>query len=176
MELLDILHPDGSPTGKTKPKAEVHRDGDWHLAAHVWISNGKGDLLLQRRALVKENDPGLWDISVAGHVSAGESARVSAVREVQEEIGLEITEEELTFLFRLREPRVLLEGRYIDNEWHEVFLLKKDVDTRELVLQESEVAAVAWVPVAELEERVAKRKKDLVPHWEEYSLLSEHLR
>ncbi len=67
--MLDSL---GRPVGKMKPKSEVHRDGDWHGAAHLWILNREGQILIQRRSPTKENWPNLWDVSVAGHIFAGE--------------------------------------------------------------------------------------------------------
>ena len=59
--------------------SEVHRDGDYHRAVHVWIySESTGELLLQRRADCKDSWPGKWDISSAGHISAGDSSLFSA--------------------------------------------------------------------------------------------------
>src|ERR1700730_13316269 len=95
MELIDVLTPDGEPTGIRKPKALIHRDGDWHRAAHIWIATNDGRILLQRLSLQKENHPGLWDVSAAGHVSSGESVVDSAVREAEEELGLRIDPSEL---------------------------------------------------------------------------------
>ena len=164
-ELIDVLTPAGAPAGITKPKAEVHRDGDWHRAAHVWIVTPDGRLLLQRRSLRKENYPGLWDVSAAGHVSAGETARECAVRETFEELGLRISAEELQFLGTLRESCVLNGGTYIDNEFHDVFLVRRDVDLASLVLQDGEVdeaMLVRELPAA-----------GLVPHPEEYALLRQ---
>jgi len=171
MELLDLLTEAGEPTGQTKAKNLVHQDGDWHLAAHVWLLNPDGELLLQKRALSKENDPGLWDVSVAGHVSAGETALASAVREVEEEIGLKVAAERLEFLFREKESRILNEGSYLDNEWHEVYLWKVEVDTSVMTLQESEVSDVKWMGLAEFAEKIRNRDSSLVAHWVEYQRL-----
>jgi isopentenyl-diphosphate Delta-isomerase len=170
-ELLDLLTPAGEPTGHTKPKADVHRDGDWHRSAHVWLLNDRGELLLQLRSPHKENDPDRWDISVAGHVSAGEDARTSACREVAEEIGLEIGADELQWLFHLPVERSLNGGTYLDREWHEVFLLRKDPALADLTLQLSEVAAVRWERIEAFGQRVTARDANLVPHWEEYERL-----
>ncbi|KAK8965752.1 Nudix hydrolase 3 [Platanthera guangdongensis] len=57
----------------------VHRDGDYHRSVHVWIySESTQELLLQRRADCKDSWPGLWDISSAGHISAGDSSLITA--------------------------------------------------------------------------------------------------
>src|SRR5258706_228516 len=88
MESIDVLDENGLPTGLTKPKDAIHRDGDWHRAAHVWIVTNDGRVLLQKRAAAKENWPGWWDVSAAGHCSAGESAVETAVRETEEGLGI----------------------------------------------------------------------------------------
>lgn len=169
MEILDVLNPDGSHAGRTKGKDEAHRDGDWHLAAHVWLATRDGRVLLQRRASVKENWPDLWDISVAGHVSAGERAIDAAIREAQEELGLTVRADELTYLGRLRWHAVLNGGAYIENEFHDVFLVFREIDLTALVLDPLEVAEVALVRPEEL------ARYEVVPHEEEYALLRDAL-
>jgi isopentenyl-diphosphate Delta-isomerase len=168
IELIDVLTPDGAPTGIVKPKPDVHRDGDWHRCAHVWIVASDGRVLLQRRALAKENWPGLWDISVAGHVSAGESAIDAAIRETFEEIGLRIEPEELIHIGTLRYSTRLRDD-YIENEHHEVHIVRRDVDLSALTLDPLEVAEVRYVSLDELEQY------DRVPHEEEYALLEERI-
>lgn len=60
-------------------RGDVHRDGDYHRAVHIWIfAENTQQLLLQRRADCKDSWPGLWDISSAGHISAGDSSLVTA--------------------------------------------------------------------------------------------------
>jgi isopentenyldiphosphate isomerase len=164
IELIAVLTPDGAPTGIRKPKELIHRDGDWHRAAHVWIVARDGHILLQRRSLRKENNPGLWDVSAAGHLSAGESGIEAAVREVREELGLSISGDELQFVATLRESCVLNEGTYIDNEFHEIFLVRRDVDLPSLSLDPEEVAEVKWV-------RHLRPDATFVLHEQEYALL-----
>ena len=163
-ELIDVLTADGAFTGIVKPKPDVHRDGDWHRSAHVWIVASDGRVLLQRRALVKETWPGLWDVSVAGHVAAGESSIDAAIRETFEEIGLTVASEELIPIGALTYRCALRDG-YVENEFHDVYLLRRDLDLASLALDPLEVAEVAFVRLEDLE------RYERVPHKEEYSLL-----
>jgi len=102
-ELIDVLAEDGSPLGRSKEKALVHRDGDWHRTVHLWIVTPDLRVLLQKRSSSKVNHPSLWDVSVAGHVDAGESPATAAIREAREELGIEIAEEELRHIATIRE-------------------------------------------------------------------------
>ena len=163
VELIDVLTSEGAPAGITKPKADVHRDGDWHRAAHVWIVTPDGRFLLQRRSLCKENYPGLWDVSAAGHLSAGETSAECAVRETFEELGLPIDARELQFLGTVRESCVLNGGTYIDNEFHDIFVVHRDIDLAALTLQDDEVDEAMLA--SELP------ANGIVPHPEEYALI-----
>ena len=165
IELVDILTPEGEPTGRVRPKSEAHRDGDWHRAAHLWIVSSDGRVLLQRRAEIKESWPGMWDISVAGHVNAGESPVDAAIREAFEELGIALSAHELAHAGVLRYQAVLNEGAYIENEFHHVYMVRREVELRSLVLDPMEVAEVALVAPRELD------RYDLVPHPESYELL-----
>ena len=165
MERIDVLTPDGRPTGVTKPKDEIHRDGDWHRAAHIWIIASDGRILLQRRSPRKENNPNLWDVSAAGHRSAGESAVEAAVRETYEELGLRIEARELKLVATLRESCVLNNDTYYDNEFHEIFVVLRDADINALELDPEEVAEVKWAD--EL-----RPDSSFVPHAEEYALIT----
>ena len=89
-ELFDVVTADGQPTGRVKTRAEVHRDGDWHRAVHVWVTgiDEHGPFLLfQRRSLLKDTQPGKLDATVGGHYRAGETL-AETLREVEEEIGI----------------------------------------------------------------------------------------
>jgi isopentenyl-diphosphate Delta-isomerase len=168
IEMIDVLAPAGQPTGIRKTKAEVHRDGDWHLAAHVWIVAFDGSVLVQRRSPRKENNPDLWDVSCAGHVSAGESSFDAAVRETHEEIGLRIEAQELHFLATIPESCVLNNATYLDNEFHDIFIVRRHFDISLLTLDPEEVAEVKWVEDLQPD-------ASFVPHPQEYVLLSRWL-
>ena len=163
--MIDVLEADGSPSGRTKPKPLIHRDGDWHRAVHVWIMTPDDRILVQRRAGSKENNPGLWDVSCAGHISAGESVIDAAIREAHEELGIVLERAELRHVASLREHSVLNGGTYIDNEIHEIFVVHRDVDVSALRLQPEEVDDARLVTRAEF------RSLNVVSHDEEYALM-----
>ena len=99
MEYFDICNEAGEPTGKTISREEAHQKGILHRTAHVWIlreKDGKQQVLLQKRSIQKDSYPGLYDTSSAGHIPAGEKPMPSALRELNEELGIRASEEHLT--------------------------------------------------------------------------------
>ena len=83
-ELLDVFDERGWHTG-VKRRGDVHRDGDWHLAFHLWVVRADG-VLLQRRAATKSSWPSFLDATAAGHLLAGEAVQ-DGLREAEEELG-----------------------------------------------------------------------------------------
>ena len=120
-ELIDILTPEGKSTGKTALKSEAHKNGWFHATAHIWFFTSDKKILLQKRALTKKVFPGIWDISVAGHIGAGEEVLEGAKREVFEEIGL-ILEDKDFIKIGTRIHQVTHENGIQDNEHHHVFI------------------------------------------------------
>lgn len=174
-EMIDLLLADGTPIGSAKAKSLVHRDGDLHRTAHLWIVTPDGRVLLQLRASTKVNHPSLWDVSVAGHVDAGERPEAAAVREAREELGIEIDENELKHIGTVRETWTIEERAYFDNEIQEIYLVRRYIDPALLVLQPGEVDDVTLTAVEEFRADVAARSARLVGHWPEYELLLAEL-
>ncbi|MDH3796768.1 MAG: NUDIX domain-containing protein, partial [Flavobacteriaceae bacterium] len=94
-EWVDILDENGNATGRTCLKSEAHAKGWFHPCVHIWFYTSNGDILVQQRGANKKTYPLLWDVSVAGHMAAGETSEEAALREVEEEIGLRIKEADL---------------------------------------------------------------------------------
>lgn len=175
MEYIDVLDKDGNKTGQIKSKPDIHKEGDWHKAVHIWILNLRNELLIQRRSAAKENYPNLWDISVAGHVSAGEDSITSGLREIEEEIGVNLNSEDFEYLFTVAEQAVLNDGTYVDNEIHDVYLVRADIDISDITMQKEEVAEVKFVDFQDLKKQIASNPSDFVPHREEYEKLFAYL-
>lgn len=122
-ETLDVLNALGEPAGERKTRAAVHRSGDLHRALHVWIVREGHYVLFQRRAASKDLEPGKIDVTVGGHLMAGETV-ADAVREVEEELGLSVDFARLRFLGTLHSERRYPDA--IDRELQEVYLLACD--------------------------------------------------
>ena len=148
-ELIDILTAEGKATGKTALKSEAHKNGWFHATVHIWLFTADKKILLQKRALTKKVFPGLWDISVAGHIAAGESILSSAKREVFEEIGLELHDKELIKI-GTRIHQVKHKNGIQDNEHHHVFIAKLKVPISKLTIQQEEVADIKLFDLAVL--------------------------
>ena len=174
-EMFDVLNKDGESLGIQKSKGQVHIDGDWHRAAHVWFINGEGELLIQRRSEAVLNHPDMWSISAAGHIPAGEDSKTSALREVEEEISIHLDGDELKFLGSVAKQLVSNEGTYVDNEHDDIYLVEMEIDPGALDLQKGEVAEVRLIPWRELRVWVNENRKDVVPYPAEYKLLFDYL-
>jgi len=140
-ELFDLYDADGRPLGVAKPRDQVHRDGDWHRSAHVWIYTAAGALVFQRRAGDKDTWPGRLDASVGGHYRAGEDAEDGVRREVWEESGFLPDPSHLVLAARRRvESR---EPGIADRELQDIFLLRRDLPLTAYRPDPVELAALA---------------------------------
>jgi isopentenyldiphosphate isomerase len=151
-EPFDVITADGKLTGRVKPRAEVHRDGDWHRAVHVWVAGmdarGESFLTLQRRSPHKDTWPARFDATVGGHYRAGETL-TETLREVEEEIGI---------LPDLRELRSLgvrvcaneAQPGIVDREIQDVFLLRDDRPLETFRPNPAELAALIRFPLKTL--------------------------
>lgn len=160
MEYLDIVDENAEPTGATVERSEAHRRGILHRTSHVWLlrrRNGAVQILLQLRSKDKESWAGCYDISSAGHIPAGDGFAESALRELQEELGITASVEELIpcsdrrFVFRYEYRG----EEFIDNQISRVFALWRDIGECEITVQQSEVDSVLWMDFDECVHKVA---------------------
>ena len=170
VEYIDILDEHGIPTGKTKSRVEIHREGDWHRAVHVWILNDRGEVLIQKRSPTIDLFRDHWDISVAGHVRSGEESRAAAVRELKEELGVSVEPHELELLGTVRSK--LDDGGNRENQFSDVYVFRHTLDVRAVERQKSEVREIEFVSPEKLGELRHKHLRRFVPRAEEYELMS----
>lgn len=159
LEFFDILDEKGNKTGRIKERSLVHEDGDIHGTVHIWIrrKTEKGyDLLLQKRSKQKDSFPGCYDISSAGHISAGDEPLETAIRELEEELGIKAEPEQLK---KVCMHEGSMNGNFYGREFknHEistVYMYEETVDITKLKLQQEEVEEVMWIDQEELIQKV----------------------
>ena len=86
-EIFDVVDAEDRVLRQATRK-EVHAGSLLHRSVHILVFNPDGQLFLQKRALTKDENPGLWDTSAAGHVGAGDDYPETAIRELEEELGI----------------------------------------------------------------------------------------
>lgn len=126
-ELFDLVRVDGTPLGRTKARAAVHRDGDWHRALHVWIYGERDTgpfMIFQQRGLSKDTNSGALDATVGGHYGAGESLE-EVMREVQEEIGVSADLKAMRYV-GVRVCASEKKDGPIDRELQDIYLWRRD--------------------------------------------------
>lgn len=169
-EYFDILDENGNKTGKSKLRSEVHRDGDWHKAVHIWIINNTGDILLQRRCATKDSNPNKLDISSAGHLSAGDDSLTGALRELKEELNLDVKPEDLQFIKTLKRSSRYTET-FINNEFDDLYIVRTDKKIDDMKFQEEEISEIMFVPYKNFKEMVNNKQPDLLRHDDEFEIL-----
>ena len=150
-ELFDIVTWRGEPTGVRKRRLDVHRDGDWHSAIHVWVvgqRSGAGFLLLQRRGPGKDTQPGALDVTVGGHLGAGETWR-EGLREAEEEIGLGVTERDVAFA-GIRRAIFETDSGIRDHEIQRVFFARNDAPLINYRPNPAELADLIAIPIDDM--------------------------
>lgn len=141
-EKFDVLNEFGEFTGEVANREECHTKGLWHRAVYAFIIDQNSNILLQKRSAKKKLWPNMWDVTVGGHVDAGEFGRQSLIREVKEELGIDITDDDIKYL--VGSSSINIKGDIINKHYNECYLITKDVDVSKIKLQEEEVSEVRY--------------------------------
>lgn len=145
-ELVDIWDEDGKATRRTLWKSEAHRLGLFHPTVHVWLYTADRKILFQQRGRHKKTFPLLWDVSVAGHVGAGEIIMEAALREVKEEIGLSISEHDLQNIGIFKSVHKHAPD-FVDAEFNHSFLCELKKPLEALQKEDDEVEALDLISI-----------------------------
>ena len=177
MELIDVLDENGIFTGQVLPRDEIHKQGLWHRAIIVIIVNEENEVLIQQRAANKEKNANLWDVSVAGHISAGQDSLSAAAREINEEVsvdlGAKVDVKEFRFMTSFRSQIKYCED-FIENQFYDFFVLRREnMHPENITFQESEVQAIKFVSLSELTQ--LRDNHELVDRENVYDVLMNYL-
>lgn len=146
-ELVDVYDSCGNRTGRIHRRGNPMAPGEFCLVAAITIFDSRGRILCTLRSPEKIGAPNTWE-SPGGSIRAGESSRQGAVRELLEETGLAVREEDLIFLHRRQTGDILMD----------VYALYWDHPAREVRLQPGETAGARWFPLDEWEEKARARE------------------
>lgn len=176
-ELIDVLDENGVRTGQLLPRSEIHKQGLWHRAIVVAIINEKNEILIQQRSANKEKNANMWDISVAGHISAGQDSLQAANREISEEVtvclGYNIEVKDFRFMTSFRKQQVFSDD-FIENQFYDFFVLRQiGINENNIRFQKEEVQAIKFVTIATINKM--RENNELVERNECYDALAEYL-
>lgn len=146
MEYNDIYTADRRLTGRKHVRGTKWKPGEYGLVVCVWVYDGKGKVLLTRRAKGKSY-PGTWE-NPGGAVQAGENSRQAVARELFEETGIRAAEAEFE----------LLETGTEGNIHYDYYCLKREVPLSDIVLLPGETDDVQWATFSQVRQMVAEKK------------------
>ena len=142
MEYLDLYYIENDKlTGETMVRGGEVPEGRYFNVVICYMENSKGEFLIQRASIQK----GHKYSSTGGHVQAGQTLKEAMVREIKEEIGIDVSEDELEFKGRWLKNNVVMCNAYY---------MKRDININECKLQEEEVESVFWKTKEEIEEMI----------------------
>lgn len=129
MELWDIYNSNREKTGRLARRGDTLGTGEYHLVVFIIIKLGQDKFLISKRSPNKTL-PNKWEFT-GGSAIAGENSREAAVREVREELGIDLkTDGRIIHSFKTES-----ESSFIVDVW----LFEENVDLSQLKLQEDEV-------------------------------------
>lgn len=140
MELWDVMDVDRNRVGRTHERGQPMRDGDYHLVVHVWIQNSAGEYLISKRTPNKLY-PNLWECT-GGSAVAGDTSLMAALREVKEELGIDLDP--------LGGALILRETRSPDHA--DIWLFRQEAELRDVVFQEGETCDAKWATKDDIRE------------------------
>ena len=149
MEVWDLFDENRRPLGKQAGRREPIVKGEFHIVVVVCVINEQNEILLTLRSPDKEKYPGTWE-NTGGALEAGEESRTAAVRELFEETGIRVRENELH----------LLDSQMEESAFIDVYVVRKSVPVEKIRLQEGETVDARWVSLDEFcrlgeEEKIA---------------------
>ena len=155
MELWDIYDENRALKDATMIRGESIKDGDYHLVVHVCIFNSKGQMLIQKRQPFKSGFSGMWDVTVGGSAVSGDTSRMAAQRELDEEVGISLDFSDI-------QPHLSINW---EHGFDDIYLIEHEVDETTLKLQYEEVECVKWATEEEIINMI--NSGEFIPYYHE---------
>ena len=153
MEYLEVLAEDKTRCGMIAERSVIHKKGYYHSAVIIFILDQYQNILIQKRSIMKDSNPGKWDVSCAGHVMIGECYSDAAKRELSEELGIGVSGDKLIEIgdVNICYERIFHDETFLENEYDRIFVLHIENSVK-FILQNEEVDEIKWVSFSELKE------------------------
>ena len=146
MEYNDIYDENRQLTGRIHRRGSSWKPGEYGLVVCVWVYDGKGNVLLTKRAKGK-SFAGTWENS-GGAAKAGETSRRAIARELFEETGIRAEESEFQLLSSDRDGHT----------FYDFYSLRREVKLEDIVLLPGETDDVRWASFAEVHAMIRRRQ------------------
>ena len=172
-EKFDVLTELGEFTGEIATRDECHEKGLWHRGVYAFIIDKNSNVLLQKRSADKKLWPNRWDVTIGGHVLSGEFGRQALIRECKEELGIEITDDDIKYI--VSTTSIYNKNGYINNHYDECYIITKDIDLNNIVLQKEEVCDAKYFPKDEILERINNNYDELTEKTVSWSIFKNIL-
>ena len=156
MELIQIVDENGNFTGQIIDKEEAHDKNLLHNEVAAFIINDKKQVLLQKRSANKRFNPNKWALC-AWHVDAYESLEDAILREIKEEVGLDISKDDL-HQFGEREFTIRDSNSHITYFYY----IRSNLNEKDFVIQKEELSEVKWFDIDDVIEMIKKNDSSIV--------------
>jgi len=156
---IDVLDENGIRTGEVLSRKQIHEMGKYHRAVHLYLLDQSKRLLLQKRSSHVDHCPGLFSISLTGHVDAGESSYDAIRREIYEELGLCPEELEVKFLFSFKQS-MTINPSYVDRQFNDVYICFHQFDVKEINFDQTAITELKLVSLDEFASLLAQENTD----------------
>lgn len=141
MEKWDLFDKTRQPLNRIHNRKDAMLPGEYHIVVGIWTVNDNNEILLTLRHPDKEKYPNLWENS-GGCVLSGETSKIGAIRELFEETGITVSENELFLLGTKKEKTAFVD----------TYIVRKNLNLSDLTLQEGETVDAQWVTLNKLDE------------------------
>lgn len=157
-EIWDLYDHNNRPTGRKIQRGKWIPPGHYHRVVEGWIRNREGHYLLQQRAKTKKNYPNYWSCTAIGSVLAGEKPETAMVREMREEMGIQLEEKDLIL------DRII--SSYPAHYY--IYKIEKDIKPEEVKIDREEVQSFVFLPLDVLKIWIKERKLTKLSYYEDF--------
>ncbi|OGI17971.1 MAG: hypothetical protein A3J63_00765 [Candidatus Moranbacteria bacterium RIFCSPHIGHO2_02_FULL_40_12b] len=161
MQELNIVDENDNIIGKDT-RENIHKNGLLHREIHVWIYNKNGGILFQKRAKTKDTYLDLLDASVGGHVEIGDDYLKTAVKELEEETGIEAEAKDLIYITRMRKNAYDERTGMKNNTVKRVYAYEFNGSADDLILEEGMASNLEFWPIDKILNLTNEEKREFI--------------